>query len=102
MAETMQYLEFDSWNSNPNAISTLGQVVPEDDGGGGHGADAVQQRLAPEVEVDEGGHDADLGAAQPQPDVLWPVLHEQRHALPVLEAGLEKEVSKLVAVLVQL
>ena len=102
MAETMQYLEFDSWNSNPNAISTLGQVIPEDDGGGGHGADAVQQRLAPEVEIDEGGHDADLGAAQPQPDVLRLVLHEERHAVAVAEPRGQEIVRQPVAVLIQL
>ena len=82
--------------------NTFMKLFAKYDRGCWHGTDAVHQRLAPQVEVDEGGHQAHLGAAQPQPDVLWPVLHEQRHTLPVLEAGPEKEVSKLVAVLVQL
>ena len=68
----------------------------------GHCTDAVHQGFSPQVEVDEGGHEADLGAAQPQPDILRPVLHEQRHAVPVLEPGPEQEVRQLVAVLVQL
>ena len=42
------------------------------DRGCGHGADTVHQWLASQVEVDEGGHHSDLGAAQPQPDVLRP------------------------------
>ena len=68
----------------------------------GHGTNAVHQRLPPQVEVDEGGDEADLGAAQPQPDVLGPVLHEQRHAVPMLEPGIEEEVSQLVAILIKL
>ena len=68
----------------------------------GHCTDAVHQGFSPQVEVDEGGHEADLGAAQPEPDILRPVLHEQRHAVPVLEPGPEQEVRQLVAVLVQL
>ena len=62
----------------------------------------MQQRLAAEVEVDEGGHDADLGAAQPQPDVLRLVLHEERHAVAVAEPRGEEIVRQSVAVLVQL
>ena len=82
--------------------NTFMELFAKNDRRGGHGTDAVHQRLGPQVEVDEGGHEADLGAAQPQPDVLRPVLHEQRHTVPVLEPGVQEEVGQLVAVLVQL
>ncbi len=45
----------------------------------------MEEGVTPQVIVDESWHDAHLGQAQPQRDVLDPVLHEQGHsvALPV-------------------
>ena len=65
--------------------------------------DGVGQRLKPEVGVDESGNEADLGEAEPDGDVLGPVLHEERDAVAALEAlARREEVGHAIAVLVNL
>ena len=62
----------------------------------------MHQGLPSQIEVDESRHHPDLSAAQPEANVLQSVLHEESHAVSVLEAGREEEVCQLVAVLVKL
>ena len=42
-----------------------------------------------------------LGTAEPEPNVLGPVLHEERHTVAVPEAGADEEVGHPVAEFVQ-
>ena len=74
------------------------------DHGSGFGhPDGVGQRLKSEVGVDEGRNEADLGEAEPDGDVLGPVLHEERDAVTALEAlAWREEVGDAIAVLVDL
>ena len=62
----------------------------------------MYQGFAPQVEVDKGGDNADLGATQPCTHVLGPVLHKKGDGLPMLETRGQKEVCNTIAVLVQL
>jgi hypothetical protein len=48
--------------------------------------------------VDERRNETELGAAEPESDVLEPVLHEEGHAVAVLEAGAEEHVRHAVRV----
>ena len=41
--------------------------------------DGVDERIFPEVEVDEGRNDPDLGEPEPRDDLLRAVAHEQSH-----------------------
>ena len=62
----------------------------------------MEQGLPSEVGVDESGHDTNLGAAQPDADILGPVLHEERYAVAGLVAQPEKEVRDTVAVVLEI
>ena len=62
----------------------------------------MEQGLSREVGVDEGGNDTNLGAAQPDADILGPVLHEERYAVSGLVAQPEEEVRDAVAVVLEI
>ena len=61
----------------------------------------MEERLAAQIGVDQGGDDADLGAAQPEPDVLRAVVHEESDAVAGLEPAPEEEVRHAVGELLQ-
>ena len=54
------------------------ELGPEEQELGGRDVDAVEQGLAAEVGVDQGGDGAELGGGQPRNDVLGAVLHVVR------------------------
>ena len=72
--------------SQHNFELTLRNFRAVDAGNRRGGVDAVEQGLPREVGVNEGGDDTDLGAAQPDTDVLGPVLHEESNTLTGLVA----------------
>ena len=88
--------------SQHNFELTLRNFRAVDAGNRRGGVDAVEQGLPREVGVDEGRDDTDLGAAQPDADVLGSVLHEERHAITGLVAQPEKEVRDAVAVVLEI
>ena len=54
--------------------------------------EAVKQRLAGQVVVDQSGDDPDFGATEPNPDVFWTVFHEKGDTVPGLVAETEEKV----------
>ena len=74
-------LKTSSWTTLYLPTPTWLQLPAGDDGDTAGNLDAVGERVAPEVVVDEGGHHSHLGQPQPQWDVLNPVLHEERHCV---------------------
>ena len=88
--------------SQHNFELTLRNFRAVDAGNRRGGVDAVEQGLPREVGVNEGRDDTDLGAAQPDADVLGSVLHEERHAITGLVAQPEKEVRDAVAVVLEI
>lgn len=81
---------------------TIGEVRGEDGGQAVGDADAVDERLAAQVVVDEGGDDTELGEPQPGAHVLRAAAHVQRHRVALLEARAPEHVGHPVTVLLDL
>ena len=89
-------------NSPYNFELTLCHFRAVDTGNCRGRVDAMEQGLPGEVGVDEGGHDTNLGAAQPDADILGSVLHEERYAVSGLVAQPEEEVRDAIAVVLEI